>query len=188
MNTLGWIGRRPNLMRIMAVVAYFAGITGIVGWSSPDEHTASLRDELAVRPPDTRIHETTDANPTLLRFKGSARNRMNCEECGIIESVSRIDSREAMMPSCTFGDGAVSLMAGNLIYDDDRLDVMTLADTAAAVTFGDRRAKKFNVSTRHQIVVRLRDGSKQVFDEKTPRTLRVGDRIQVIAGATGANG
>lgn len=41
------------------------------------------------------------------------------------------------------------------------------------------------IDARHQIVVRLRDGTKQVFDETTPRTLRVGDRIMVIARADG---
>ena len=46
----------------------------------------------------------------------------------------------------------------------------------------DRGRKKVAIDTRHQIVVRFRDGSKQVFDEATPRSLHVGDRIVVIAG------
>ena len=47
---------------------------------------------------------------------------------------------------------------------------------------------KIRVTTQHQIVVRFRDGSKHVFNEETPRSVRVGDRIQVIAGAVRRNG
>ena len=62
-------------------------------------------------------------------------------------------------------------------YDRD-----SLADTVASVIADGRGRKKVTVNTRHQIVVRFRDGSKQVFDEATPRSLHVGDRIVVIAG------
>ena len=51
-----------------------------------------------------------------------------------------------------------------------------------------RGRKKVTVNTRHQIVVRFRDGSKQVFDEATPRSLHVGDRIVVIAGTEQSEG
>ncbi len=57
-----------------------------------------------------------------------------------------------------------------------------LPETVASVIADGRGRKKVTVNTRHQIVVRFRDGSKQVFDEATPRSLHVGDRIVVIAG------
>jgi hypothetical protein len=67
-------------------------------------------------------------------------------------------------------------------------DLASLADTTASVIAGDRRIRKFRVTTHHQIVVRFRDGTRHVFNEDSPRTLREGDRIQVIAGSAGANG
>jgi hypothetical protein len=76
---------------------------------------------------------------------------------------------------------------GNL-FDGATVDLASLADTAASVIAGDRRARKFRVTTRHQIVVRFRDGTRHVFNEDSPRTLREGDRIQVIAGSAEANG
>jgi hypothetical protein len=38
----------------------------------------------------------------------------------------------------------------------------------------------------YQIVVRLADGSRVVFNEPTARTLQAGDRIVVIAGVPAA--
>ena len=68
-----------------------------------------------------------------------------------------------------------------------RDDVESLADTVAVTIAGEHRVKKVAVAARHQIVVRFRDGTRHVFDEATPRTLRVGDRINVIAVAAGAS-
>jgi hypothetical protein len=41
------------------------------------------------------------------------------------------------------------------------------------------------VATRHHFAIRFRDGRTHVFNEATPGTLRVGDRIKLIAGAVG---
>ena len=43
-------------------------------------------------------------------------------------------------------------------------------------------AGTIKVTTNYQFVVRLRDGSRHVFDEATRRTLHLGERIHVIAG------
>jgi outer membrane lipoprotein SlyB len=77
---------------------------------------------------------------------------------------------------------------GSPIGDGRHRDLGTLADIVAGAIVGDHGTANVGVTTRHQIVIRFRDGSRQVFNEEKPRTWRVGDRIQVIAGATGANG
>ena len=84
------------------------------------------------------------------------------------------------MAGCYAGDGPA--FHGRLINAGGLYDTDSLADTVASVIADGRGRKKVTVNTRHQIVVRFRDGSKQVFDEATPRSLHVGDRIVVIAG------
>ena len=64
-------------------------------------------------------------------------------------------------------------------------DVESLADTVAATIADEHAVRKVAVITRHQIVARFPDGTRHVFDEATPRTMRVGDRVRVIAGAAG---
>ena len=92
----------------------------------------------------------------------------------------RIDTPVPIMAGCYAGDGPA--FHGRLINAGGLYDPDSLADTVASVIADGRGRKKVTVNTRHQIVVRFRDGSKQVFDEATPRSLRVGDRIVVIAG------
>lgn len=189
MKTLDSIKPRPRLVRIaVAAALYVAGNAAVVVWSLPDEGPADRRTELAMRLPDTGTSDAAGVRSTPVRMTGNARNKANCEECGVIESVRRIDKREEMMGWCAVGEIAATRIPGSLIDGGERQALVTLADTVAGVIVGDLGAKKVRVTSRHQIVVRFRDGSRHVFNEETPRTLRVGDRIQVIAGAAGASG
>jgi outer membrane lipoprotein SlyB len=180
---------RPKVVRFaVAAVLYVAVNTAIVGWSLPGDGRAGDRAGLAMRLTDAGIPEATDVRSTPMRMKGNARGGMSCADCGVIESVRSIDTREEMTGSCAGGDASGIRIPGEMIDNGERPDLATLADTIAGVMVGEQRVKKVRVTTRHQIVVRFRDGSRHVFNEETPRTLRVGDRIQVIAGAVGVNG
>ena len=71
----------------------------------------------------------------------NARSRVNCDGCGVIESVRRIDTREEIMEWCAIGDTAGTRVPGNLIDGGDRDDLASLADTVAGVIAGDRHAR-----------------------------------------------
>ncbi len=167
---------------------YFAGMAAIVGWALPQAVPAGGHDERASSTPDAGASDATSERSTPEKLPGSARIRVNCAECGVVESVRTIHRIDEIVAGCAAGDGGEARTPGRLINADGRGGVPSLADTIAGVLFGDRGAKTFRVTARHQIVVRLRDGSRQVFDEETPRSLRVGERIMVIAGATETNG
>ena len=138
--------------------------------------------------PDREDPDPAIERPAAVPVTRNARSRVNCDGCGVIESVRRIDTRDEIMQWCTIGNIAGTGVPGNPIGGDERADLASLADTAAGVITGDQRKRKFRVTTRHQIVVRFRDGTRHVFNEDSPRTLREGDRIQVIAGSAEANG
>jgi len=188
MKFLKWIKPRPKLMRMVVAGSYFAGIAAVVGWSLPEDGNAGLRDELTVRLPDAPITGATGARSTSVSGTGISRNKLNCEECGVIESVRRIDRRGDDLESCALGDTAGTRIPGSPIGDGGHRDLATLADMVAGAIVGDHGTANVGATTRHQIVIRFRDGSRHVFNEEKPRTWRVGDRIHVIAGATGANG
>jgi outer membrane lipoprotein SlyB len=176
----------------MAVRAfYFIGMTAIVGWSLPNAGPAAPagpRAESVMQMPDRDAPGAEVGHRVPVPVTRNARSRVNCEGCGVIESVRRIDTRDEIKEWCAIGYTAGTRVPGNPFDGGDRDDLASLADTAASVIAGDRRARKFRVTTRHQIVVRFRDGTRHVFNEDSPRTLREGDRIQVIAGSAGANG
>jgi outer membrane lipoprotein SlyB len=187
MKAIASIRQQPKRTRIMLAVVYLAGIVAIAGWAVPREDAAAKRDELATRLPNAGIVETTTEPSTPAREPGSARSRATCAECGVVESVQTIYVREVVIGACTIGDSEETRIPGSLINAAARTGQRPIAATIAGAIVGNRGATTVMLTTRHQVVVRFRDGSRLVLDERTPRTLRVGERIQVIEGATGAN-
>jgi outer membrane lipoprotein SlyB len=172
---------------------YFIGMAAIVGWSLPRAGSVApvgphAESTMQVQTPDDEAPATAVEAPASVPSPRHARSRVRCDGCGVIESVRRIDTRDEIMESCAIGDIAGTRVPGNLVDGGDPDGLASLADTTASVIAGDRRARKFRVTTRHQIVVRFRDGTRHVFNEDSPRTLREGDRIQFIAGSAGASG
>lgn len=179
MAAFGFIG--------MAAIG-FIGMAAIAGWSLPEVASTGHRAERATPLTDSGVPDMTGEPPTSVHAKSSARHKLNCERCGVIESVRRIDTREEIVQGCAAGDTEGMRIPGYRIDGGDRNDLMWLAETVAGVIAGDHRAKNVRVTTRHQIVVRFRDGSRHVFNEDSQRTLREGDRIMVIAGSNRVNG
>ncbi len=172
---------KPTAMRLSIAVTYFVCICVIVGWSLRDGAAASRR----TAPPGDPA--TTDRDPPVAPAKtpaaaGKTRSGGDCTGCGVVESVRRIDTYVEVMERCHPGEGAGPLGRGYRL-DDSRGDgVEPLADIVAAAVVGKRGGKRFSVTTRHQIVVRFRNGSRRVLDESTPRALHEGERVIVIAG------
>ena len=171
--------------RIAIALAYFTGITLIVGWSLPEEAAVHRRAERTMHPPDIGFSGAATVPAKLMLATGRKRNKVNCAGCGAIESVRTIDARGEFAVGCDAGELGRLRISGKFVAAGGR-DVESLADTVAATIADENPARNFAVITRHQIVVRFPDGTKHVFDEATPRTLRVGDRVMVIAGAAGA--
>ncbi len=175
-------------------LASLVGVLLIAGWSLTEGVAPERRAGLAMRSPGSSATPTAPvtravatgnsaaarkpATPTLATDK--PQGKVNCAGCGVIEAVLRIDTPVAVMAGCYAGDGPG--LHGRLMNVGGPYDPDSLTNTVASVIADGRGRKKVTVDTRHQIIVRFRDGSKQVFDEATPRSLHVGDRIVVVAG------
>ena len=146
---------------------------------SPAARLAAIRATPATGAPATRRFRRGGSGRKS-RWTGKPRAKASCDGCGVIVAVLRVDTPVPIMAGCYAGDGPA--FNGRLVNAGGPYDSDLLANTVASVIADGRGRKKVTVNTRHQIVVRFRDGSKQVFDEATPRSLRVGDRIVVIAG------
>ena len=176
------------LSNVAAAVVYLTCSAAIVGWSLPDAGTGRNSAKFAMATPAPVVRSAPDADSPQAQVMAKARSKLNCAECGVIESMRRIDAREEIVGWCALGETAGTSIPRDVLAGGQRFDPAPLADIAAGAVAGDRGAMKIRVTTQHQIVVRFRDGSKHVFNEETPRTVRVGDRIQVIAGAVRPNG
>jgi hypothetical protein len=116
------------------------------------------------------------------------RGKAVCTECGIIEAVQSIDTPLKFTGWCDAAEVARTQTSGRAYGRDFRGDRESLRETVAAAIATSRTSTKDAVTTRHRIVVRMRNGSRQIFEESTPRMVKVGDRMVVIAGTHGANG
>ena len=105
----------------------------------------------------------------------------------MIEAVRTIFHPEEVAGKCVAADAQAMRIPGDL-SDAEKTGLPRLTDISALATLGKQGARNVRIVARYQMVVRLRDGSKRIFDEETPRTLRVGDRVQIIDGAADMNG
>lgn len=171
---------RPKAVRISIAIVYFVCIGVIVAWSLRDGAAASQR----AGPPKPVVsdQDTVVAPEKSPPATGKARAGGDCSGCGVVESVRHIDTYVEIMDGCRPGEGTGPLGRDYSLDDSRRSGVEPLTDIAAAAVAAKRGAKRFSVTTRHQIVVRFRNGSRQVLNESTPRALHEGERVIVIAG------
>ena len=121
---------------------------------------------------------TEDAPPAAPARDGAGRRKVRCAGCGVVESVRRVDHREIVGDVCSVTDFDRFQIAGH----PRDADATTLAATIDGALAGRTDAKRIKVTSSYQIVVRLSDGTRRVFNEVTARTLQSGERVQVIAG------
>ncbi len=170
--------------RIAIALGYFTGITLIVGWSLPDGAVPYRRVQPAMSLPDSGASRATTESAHLMPAKGATRSKANCAGCGVVESGRTIDTRDEPAGGCSAGESGTSDISN--VFAASGSGVESLAEIVSATIAGEGGTRKIATTTRHQIVVRFPDGTRVAFDEATPRTLRVGDRIKVIAGAVEA--
>jgi hypothetical protein len=115
----------------------------------------------------------------------ASRRRIHCAGCGVVESIIRMDRRELASGVCLLdGDRMQDLGPGAGVRDSESRGIATLARTVQDALDEHPTARTMKTTTSYQIVVRFRDGSRRVFNEATPRAIRSGERILVIAGAS----
>ncbi len=166
---------RTHLERAARVPTWIAGISiclltaaGIVAIvrSIPASY-ASIQDEgvlsaraAAPSPSDDANSKDTLAHPAPAMSTINRRSRTGCRECGVIESMRRIER------------------AGD-VSGQHEVDV----EFAGAVSGG---AIVSNGAGGHgyEFTVRFHDGSTMVFNEATSRTWRPGGRVVVIGGSS----
>ena len=181
----------PLLLGLIAIVATFAGSASISDRSAlarvaPVDAKALIN--VATNDPFARANATRGAAEDVALIavsnRGSVRRKLDCAGCGVVESVSRIDRQERIGGVCAYGYAfSDSFWVTGSVHDGSEYSgVATFLDSAAGMLAGRSTAGTIKVTTRYQFVVRLRDGSRHVFDQATRGTLHSGERIHVIAG------
>ena len=92
----------------------------------------------------------------------------------------RIEVNERIAGRCTIDENDPTRLPGMMRDGEHDKEIVTLADTVAGAIGRAEAGRVIRRTTGYQIVVRFRDGTRHTFTEKTPRTLRPGDRILVV--------
>lgn len=110
----------------------------------------------------------------------AVRRKSRCKDCGVVESAGPIERVELEDGVCTASkDGNIpeAFVPGE---SNPSKGLPTLSNMARRIAAAQAIAERVPMAPRHRIVVRLRDGTRHVFDESTSRTLRSGDFVRVI--------
>lgn len=177
------------LAGLVAIAATFAGSASISDRSGPTGSAsldpAALTREAAQDPPGrAEAPDSADDGAPELRLPvgRSIRRNLQCTGCGVVETMSRIDRRGSAGDVCSSANFDHLWTAGTAAYGGEWSGASTLSDTVKSALSGRPVARSVIIASSYQIVIRLHDGSHQVFDEATARSLRSGERVQVIAG------
>jgi hypothetical protein len=141
---------RPTLAAAVMLLSSGA-LAALVAWIPVP--TGASRDVPASPVERAKSRSMLDTGTSPL--EGHARRKVNCRECGLIESIRKMDHGESVPHAAVRGP----------LAENQR---------PAPVRF-----------TIHVITVRLEDGSSRVIVDANPGRWRLGERVKVIDGLAG---
>jgi len=124
------------------------------------------------------VNQAAQGAPRNTAPSRAIRTKLYCSNCGVVESVRRVERRVIAPAICPALDSERFWARDDIAYGIGTLSLVS-DNGGFAARLG---ATKTALKPSYQIVVRFRDGSSHVFNEATPRTLQSGERVQVIAG------
>ncbi len=133
-----------------AMLLSTAGFAALMAWMPAP--TGASRDTLPVSSVE-REKPGAAMDAATLAVKGTARRKVRCKECGLIES---------MRETARHGEGILLSAAGRLAAENQNRTPVGSASL--------------------EITVRLEDGSSRVIVDANPARWRVGERVIVIDG------
>ena len=177
------------LAGLAAIAATFAGSASISDRSGPTgsaslDPVAFPREAAQDAPARAETPDSADEGAPQVRppARRSIRRNLHCAGCGVVETMSRIDQRGSAGGVCTSANFDHFWIAGTAANGGEWSGASTLSDAVEGVLRGRPVARSVIIASSYQIVIRLRDGSRRVFNEPTARSLRSGERVLVIAG------
>lgn len=103
----------------------------------------------------------------------------SCVGCGTVEAVREVRDRGEPTWMGSVAGGVAGGLLGNQIGKGRGRDLATVAGAVGGVFAGREIEKRVRGTSRHEVAVRLDDGSMRVLSYATPPGYQVGDRVRV---------
>jgi hypothetical protein len=177
---------RRRRFGVSSLVGLAAVVGALAGSASVSDRTAAtlvapvdanLLAQTATNDPPARTNVTHVTRTTVEATPpgapsggGSVRRKARCADCGVVESMTRVDRQETLGGVCSFAHSDRLGITENTYDGGVYGGTATLLDAVESVVAGRPSAGHSKIASSHRLVVRLRDGSRHVFDEGTSRT------------------
>lgn len=106
--------------------------------------------------------------------------KVNCTECGVIESVQQIENRGEGSGMGAVGGAVVGGLLGHQVGGGRGKDVMTVVGAVGGAVAGNQIEKQVKSTTSYAITVRFDNGSSRVFSAENAPSWKSGDKVKVI--------
>lgn len=110
-----------------------------------------------------------------------------CANCGRIEAVNAIEEKGEGSGLGAVAGGVVGGLLGNQVGGGSGRTVATVAGAGAGAYAGHEIEKRMKKTLRHDVVVRLEDGTSQTIRFPTEPAFRTGDKVKIVDGTLVAN-
>ena len=149
--------------------------------------TPPVKAVAAVSPPAlVRIHhphkeKSVQHEPSVAQAN-PAPVKIQCNECGTVESVRALDARGQGSGLGAVGGAVVGGVLGHQVGGGRGQDIATVAGVLGGAFAGNEIEKRVKSATSYEITVRLNDGSQQVLTQTTQPIWHAGDHVKIVNG------
>lgn len=105
-----------------------------------------------------------------------------CRDCGTVESVRAITVKGEGTGLGAVAGGIIGGVLGHQVGSGRGNDLATVAGAVGGAVAGHQIEKQQRRTTRHEILVRMDDGSLRTFTSETQPSWHAGDRVRIADG------
>jgi outer membrane lipoprotein SlyB len=112
---------------------------------------------------------------------------VRCAECGVIASVSEIDTKGQGTGLGAVGGAVVGGLLGSQVGGGKGQSVMTVVGAVGGGFAGNEVEKRVKSTKSYAITIRMDDGTSRVINEAAAPTWHTGDKVRIVNGAIRSN-
>lgn len=192
-------GTHPIMVIAAVAVVLFCGVgsAAILGWLPTSN--ATVPDKVAGMPPAPQQQQMAYAEPApaaggyaqstapaVVQGQGqapepAARNTA-CGNCGVVESVRRIEHRPQGSGVGAVGGAVIGGLLGNQVGGGHGRQLATVAGAVGGAVAGNQIEGNMKTTYSWDIVVRMDNGNKRTLHSSSAPQWRNGDPVRIVKG------
>ncbi len=160
------------VLAAVGVAAFTGVLPGSVGSIKPEAAPASVQPK------------TTPAKPKQVAVAPpAAAAKPKCLDCGVVQSVVEVEVKGKGTGAGAVAGGVAGAVIGNQIGEGSGKTAARVIGAAGGAVIGHQVERSVRSTKRHDITVRMEDGSERTVSQEQTPTWRSGDKVRVVNDA-----